>query len=304
MTVRKLRLSDFTALDHAGGYVKKIGENMKNWLERNYITSENSFVFSDGDVPVGGVCFAEVAPNQWNILDFALREDLIPSGSDLLAESMRLSVLEQQQVSYDLYNDTPLYHDLQELFLRAGFLLVQEKKRYSYENTVSKQEALHKYKDLLSFRSVTEIGEDAFTNLVGTVTKGTLDSGLAQDFAENGQKMCAFTYVELCKLIDFNPDWWKVAYAKEKPVGLILPQNAGEDIGLINYVGVVPDMRGNGYVNALLAEGTRILCENGISKIFADIDVLNFPLEQALETVAYQVVNEESVLEYSNEKNL
>jgi len=50
------------------------------------------------------------------------------------------------------------------------------------------------------------------------------------------------------------------------PIGLIIPQCFNEKEGVINYIGVLPEYRGNGYGLNLLSEGTRILTENGIKK--------------------------------------
>jgi ribosomal protein S18 acetylase RimI-like enzyme len=58
-----------------------------------------------------------------------------------------------------------------------------------------------------------------------------------------------------------DPAWWQLAYAPEgELIGLVMP---AEPPGFLTvfYVGVVPGMRGQGYVEDLLTAGTATLLE-------------------------------------------
>jgi ribosomal protein S18 acetylase RimI-like enzyme len=58
-----------------------------------------------------------------------------------------------------------------------------------------------------------------------------------------------------------DPAWWQLAYAPEgELIGLVMP---AEPPGFLTvfYVGVVPGMRGQGYVEDLLTAGTAALLE-------------------------------------------
>jgi len=69
-------------------------------------------------------------------------------------------------------------------------------------------------------------------------------------------------------------------------VGFVIPaHNAYNPI--IAYLGVVPIHRGNGYVDDILAEGTRILAENGAPRIRASTDLDNVPMAAAFERGGY-----------------
>ena len=58
-------------------------------------------------------------------------------------------------------------------------------------------------------------------------------------------------------------DWWRIAtLSGGEPVGFVLP--ARNDYGpIIAYLGVLPAHRGNGYVDEILGEGTRVLARAG-----------------------------------------
>jgi len=71
-------------------------------------------------------------------------------------------------------------------------------------------------------------------------------------------------------------------------VGLVIPQMLYEDVGTINYIGVIPAKRGNNYVKDLLAQGIENLIERDITEIIADIDVKNHPMENALQEMGFK----------------
>jgi len=47
------------------------------------------------------------------------------------------------------------------------------------------------------------------------------------------------------------------------------------------YLGVLPSHRGNGYINEILAEGTRILAAQNVPRIRASTDLGSIPMADA-----------------------
>ncbi|MDR3208064.1 MAG: GNAT family N-acetyltransferase [Oscillospiraceae bacterium] len=119
---------------------------------------------------------------------------------------------------------------------------------------------------------------------------------MAADAAALGADEAARIYVDGLKTLHYDSDWWRLAYQGDDLVGLIVPQRLGDTVGAINYIGVLPERRGRGHVNALLAEGTRVLTEHGVKKIYADIDTANEPMARALEGMGYVFQTAEVVL--------
>jgi RimJ/RimL family protein N-acetyltransferase len=56
---------------------------------------------------------------------------------------------------------------------------------------------------------------------------------------------------------------------------------------IIRYLGVVPAHRGNGYIDDVLAEGTRILAAQNVPRIRAATDLGNTPMAGAFERAGY-----------------
>ena len=123
---------------------------------------------------------------------------------------------------------------------------------------------------------------------------------MADDAARLGGDRAALEYVGSMKELDFNADWWRLGYCGGELAGLVLPQKLGDTIGAINYIGVLPGFRGHSCGSMLIAEGTRILHENGMREIIADIDTMNYPMAAALERVGYVFRMDESVLRWNN----
>jgi RimJ/RimL family protein N-acetyltransferase len=83
-------------------------------------------------------------------------------------------------------------------------------------------------------------------------------------------------------------EWWRIAELPDGggPVGFVIPaRNSYHPI--IAYVGVLPAHRGNGYIDEILAEGTRILAAEGVDRIRASTDLGNVPMAKSFARAGY-----------------
>ena len=290
INVRPILPADFASLEEAGGYARLYGRYVRRQLDKGYVVEPDCYVFENNGALFGGVCFCDDTEERREILDFALN-GFTPNGHELLTSAVQQAAKpETREISYNLYDDKKQFAGIQNLFGKAGFAVEQEKLQYIYEGPPPPSSGV------LRFKSVAETGEELFTQVVEAVTAGTLDRFDAAEAARLGSRRAAEEHVDSLKRIDFNPDWWRLGYSGDELAGLILPQRFSETLGCINYIGVLPKYRGRGYGRHLLAEGTRILAENGARKICADIDVANLPLANALENLGYVFRMREVVL--------
>lgn len=83
-------------------------------------------------------------------------------------------------------------------------------------------------------------------------------------------------------------DWWQVAVDESgDAVGFVFPaRNSYHHI--VAYIGVLPEHRGHGYIDGILAEGTRILAAAGAPHIRASTDVGNVPMANAFARAGYE----------------
>ena len=84
-------------------------------------------------------------------------------------------------------------------------------------------------------------------------------------------------------------DWWRVAETCDgEPVGFTVPSR-NSDHPVVGYLGVLPEHRGHGYIDDILAETTRILAAAADAKVIhADTDLANRPMAAAFERAGYQ----------------
>ncbi len=87
-------------------------------------------------------------------------------------------------------------------------------------------------------------------------------------------------------------DWWRLAYtaaggAAGQLAGMILP-NRNTYGAVVGYLGVVPGLRGRGYINDLVAETTRFHAGRGEPRITATTDTTNLPMAAAFERAGYR----------------
>jgi ribosomal protein S18 acetylase RimI-like enzyme len=139
----------------------------------------------------------------------------------------------------------------------------------------------------LSFRTLQEVGEAAFVDAMMRVSEGTLDREIRKERTRLGPLWAARDFFDDARRVEHDPSWWRLAYdgPGEDLAGLVMP---AEPPGFLTifYVGVVPEMRGRGYVDELLAAGTAALLGaraqgGGEKPLWADTDVTNAPMAAA-----------------------
>jgi hypothetical protein len=122
------------------------------------------------------------------------------------------------------------------------------------------------------------------------VSEGTLDREIQGERERIGAERAAREFFEDARRVEHEPAWWRLAYTPEEELaGLVMP---AEPPGFLTifYVGVVPGMRGQGYVDDLLATGTATLLEvrRRVGKpLRADTDVANGPMAAAFERAGW-----------------
>lgn len=201
-------------------------------------------------------------------------------GFDLLIQHSTHKMSENGflKVELHLYSDKSNFSQYAQSLQANGFAITQKK-----TSLINKDPRPSSSRNRLLYRSCMEVGDDAFIEAIRQVTRDTLDQDDLDSVLEYGEEKAARHYFAILEELDNRKDWWKLGFTDQNQlVGLVVPQKPGESTGVINYIGVVPEHRGHGYGKDLLEEGIRVLRENNVSEIIADIDAANFPMENAL----------------------
>ncbi len=138
----------------------------------------------------------------------------------------------------------------------------------------------------LRFRTVADRAE--LVGLMTSVLEGTLDAHSRAELTRmTPAEQANFQYDDELARYTTPREWWRVATLPDgTPVGFVIPaRNAYNPI--IAYIGVLPGFRGKGYIDDVLAEGTRILAAQGVPRIRAATDVGNVPMARAFARAGY-----------------
>jgi Acetyltransferase (GNAT) family len=132
----------------------------------------------------------------------------------------------------------------------------------------------------IEFRPASDDGE--LLDLMTLVMDGTLDAHSQQDLALMSARQGAIRHFEEELACYSSPrQWWQIATLPGgEPAGFVIPARNNYH-AIIAYLGVLPTHRGNGYINEILAEGTRILAAHNVSRIRASTDLANVPMAEA-----------------------
>lgn len=139
--------------------------------------------------------------------------------------------------------------------------------------------------------------DEEFVELFREAARGSLDvetRRALETMDEVSQAKDDFEFYESCP---GERDWWRVATDHEGvPVGFIVP-SATPYHRNVGYLGVLPGRRGQGLVDDLLGEVTRIHAGAGADRITATTDMTNLPMAAAFDRADYQVTEIRLVLE-------
>jgi RimJ/RimL family protein N-acetyltransferase len=141
----------------------------------------------------------------------------------------------------------------------------------------------------LWFRDFETIGERASLDAIERVSAGSLDQYTRDERDRLGSEAEARQTFDELRSMEFEPSWWELAFdAGGRLVGLVMSTRA-PTFATIGYIGIVPEQRGHGYVNDLLARGTSTLRRVAEGQVIrADTDVDNAPMADAFERAGYR----------------
>lgn len=287
-------LDAFSAFGRDAERAASVRSYLKQMLANGSMRTEWCFVAKDSDRLLGTIGLWTIAglavPMDFVLLEAPWEQDDLSVGAALLdytLEQMRHLGAETVGHVLDMQPIRPQWQTHPEqraaLLERFGFTLVRETLRFDWHAS----QELPAAPERLYFRSLAEVGEDAFLAAIVRVSEGTLDRSIALGRQEHGPEREARELYTLLQQLGYEPEWWQLAYTPDGSlVGLHMPTKS-PTAATIGYIGVVPEQRGQGYIDDLLAQLTRTLMQANAERIIADTDVGNFPMAAAFRRAGY-----------------
>ncbi|WP_150238746.1 GNAT family N-acetyltransferase [Nocardiopsis quinghaiensis] len=144
--------------------------------------------------------------------------------------------------------------------------------------------------DRLRFRPIRD--EEEVLGLMVRALEGTLDAHDRVDLEHRtADEVAAENYADEFEQYTTPREWWRIATLPDGgPVGFVLPAR-NDYHPMIGYIAVLPEHRGNGYIDDILAEGTRVLAEEGVERVRAATDKGNMPMARAFQRAGYATLS-------------
>jgi RimJ/RimL family protein N-acetyltransferase/predicted N-acetyltransferase YhbS len=302
MRIRPVRADELDRFIEAAGspdHRREIEQYLKSMFAAGSMRPEWCFVAEvEAERPLGRVALWTLPgmeePFALVLLDVPWDDDYMGVGSRMLGDVLdEVRALGAREVEH-VVDDPPMRPQFQdhpqrrvELLQSVGFAFRRETGRFEWPGGEPPP-----LPGRLAFRTLEEVGEDAFVEAMKEVSEGTLDREIRGERERLGARRAARAFFDDAQRVKHDPAWWQLAYAPNgELVGLVMP---AEPPGFLTifYVGVVPGMRGQGYVDDLLAAGTATLLggreRDGKGKpLRADTDVANEPMAAAFERAGW-----------------
>lgn len=142
----------------------------------------------------------------------------------------------------------------------------------------------------------TPADDDAFLRVFAAVAQGSLDLLTLHNLDTMGVDGQAADDLEFYLSLPGDRGAWRLAHAMDGSlVGFIIPSRSAYDAS-VSYLGVVPEHRGKGFVDDLLAEITLVHAASGAPRITGTTDTTNAPMAAAFLRAGYRVTTARVVL--------
>lgn len=130
--------------------------------------------------------------------------------------------------------------------------------------------------------------DDTFVGLFAAAAEGSLDVLTRRELESSSPHELARAEVDYYRACSGDRSWWQTAAKTDGTVvGVAIPSATPTNRN-VGYLAVLPEHRGQGYVDEILAFITRFHAEQGISRITATTDVANAPMAAAFRRAGYR----------------
>ncbi|WP_344202749.1 GNAT family N-acetyltransferase [Aeromicrobium alkaliterrae] len=165
----------------------------------------------------------------------------------------------------------------------AGLTLVNERLQFQWDS----DRPLPPRPGSLVFAPASD---DTFLRLLAAATEGSLDVMTRRELESGDPDQLARAELDYYLRCPGDRSWWRTAAAADGTVvGIAIP-SATPTHRNVGYLAVLPEHRGQGYVDEILAFVTRFHAEPGASRVTATTDAANTPMAAAFRRAGYRCV--------------
>jgi ribosomal protein S18 acetylase RimI-like enzyme len=288
----------FRAVSAASQYQRQLLEYLTSLLQRRCTKPGWCLVGLDDGVPVTRAALWALPDHDvptdivlidadWNDAELAGRRALLSKVHDLAAAEGSDALSHH----VDSPPGPPQYQENDEdrirLLAESGYELMRDGVRWAYSGSPSQEAARAQS---LVFRSLPEVGEEAFVEAIASTYQGTRDSWITSNIEKHGMLGAARKDFLEYQGLDHLPEWWELAYSEDGVLAGVIMAARNPSAAVVAYVGVVPNQRGHGLAPQLVRRGTEQLLASGADEIAGDCDRDNVGMVKAFERAGFEQV--------------
>ncbi|MFI5861174.1 GNAT family N-acetyltransferase [Streptomyces sp. NPDC051546] len=150
----------------------------------------------------------------------------------------------------------------------------------------------------LEFREGTD---EEFLDAFVRLSQGSLDLHTQNELRTIDAEELARDDMEFYTDCPGERSWWRLAHLPDGTLAGLAVPSATPYHRNVGYLGVVPEQRGKGLIDEVLAEITRFHAAEGAERITATTDTVNAPMAAAFTRAGYEVTEIRLILEPAKE---
>jgi ribosomal protein S18 acetylase RimI-like enzyme len=288
----------FRAVSAASQYQRQLLEYLASLLQRRCTKPGWCLVGLDDGVPVTRAALWALpdhdVPTDIVLIDADWNDAELAGGRALLSKVHDLAAAEGSDAlshHVDSPPGPPQYQENDEdrirLLAESGYELMRDGVRWAYSGSPSQEAARAQS---LVFRSLPEVGEEAFVEAIASTYQGTRDSWITSNIEKHGMLGAARKDFLEYQGLDHLPEWWELAYSEDGVLAGVIMAARNPSAAVVAYVGVVPNQRGRGLAPQLVRRGTEQLLASGADEIAGDCDRDNVGMVKAFERAGFEQV--------------
>jgi ribosomal protein S18 acetylase RimI-like enzyme len=287
----------FRSVSAASQYQRQLEEYLASLLQRGSTKPGWCLVGLDDGMAVARAALWALpdheAPTDIVLIDADWNDAELAAGHALLSEVHDLAAAHGADAlshHVDSPPGPPQYQENDEARIRllaeSGYELMRDGLRWAYSGSPPQEARAQS----LVFRSLPEVGEDAFIEAIASTYEGTRDSWITSNIEKHGVVGAAREDFLEYQGLEHLPGWWELAYAEDGALAGVVMAAKNPSTAVVAYVGVVPDQRGRGLAPQLVRRGTEHLLAAGADEIGGDCDRDNVGVVKAFKRAGFEQV--------------
>jgi ribosomal protein S18 acetylase RimI-like enzyme len=298
VTANEASVDTFLSVSAGSRYQPQLKDYLASLLEGRYTKPEWFLLGHDAGVPVARAALWALpdheVPTDIVLIEADWDDEELAAGRSLLAKASDLAAgygADALSHHVDSPPGPPQYQENADarirLLLESGYELLRDGLRWNYAGSSPED---GREPPSLAFRSLPEVGDEAFVEAIASTYEGTRDSWISSSIEEHGALAAARTDFRDYQGLDYLPGWWELAYTEGGALAGVIMGARNPSKAVVAYVGVVPEQRGRGLAAELVRRCTERLLASGAREIGGDCDRDNVAMVKAFERAGFEQV--------------